>query len=35
MSSAATSSLRRLLFISPVRHEGGKEERYVRFWLNC
>ena len=34
MSSAATSSLRRLLFTSPLGHDGGKEEHYVRFWLN-
>jgi hypothetical protein len=35
MSSAATSSLRRLLFISPAGHDGRKKERYVRFRLNC
>ena len=36
MSSAATSSLRRLLFTSPLGHDGGKEDRYyVRFLNGC
>ena len=30
MTSAATSRLRRLLFISPVGHGDRKEKRYVR-----